>query len=64
MEGETNDDYRYGVLANHSGQGFQIAAQILTVDSHERLGGVAKRIGEGQAYAAVTHIQRQDAGHD
>ena len=38
--------------------------QTAAAESHEGLGGVAKRVGESQADASITYIEREHAGHD
>ena len=49
------------VLAQDAGDGFQVVLQAPAVQREERLGGVAERVGQGQADAALANIKAENA---
>jgi hypothetical protein len=56
------DHYRLDlVLANKTGDGLQISAKVRSVQRKQRLRHHPKRIGDGQADALVTDIEREGA---
>ncbi len=57
------DESGDGVLADEAGYGLEVGAVGGAVDREERLGGEVELIGDREADAAVTDIERERAGH-
>jgi hypothetical protein len=50
------------MLADETGDGFEVGAERGAVEGEERLGGEAEGVGDGQADALVADVEREDAG--
>ena len=50
------------VLADEAGDGFEIGAEGGAVEGEERLGGDTEGVGDGEADAAIAHVERESAG--
>ncbi len=61
MERIPDHDEGDGVLAQDAGDGFEVRASTGAMEREERLRGVAQGVGEGEADAAVAHIEGEDA---
>ncbi len=62
VQGIADDGFGGGVLAQDAGDGFHVGAGVGAVQGEERLRGVAERVGDGDADAAVANIEGEDAG--
>jgi len=65
VEGIADEEGIDVVLADEAGDGFEVGAEIGTVEGEERLGGEAEGVGDGEADALVADVEREDAwrGH-
>ena len=65
MDGEAYEHCRHVVAADEAGDGFEVGLQSCAVDGEEGLRGVAERVGQGDADAAVANVESEDAreGH-
>jgi hypothetical protein len=50
------------VLADEAGYGFEVGAEVGSVEGEEGLGGEAEGVGDGEADAAVADVEREGAG--
>lgn len=62
VQGQANDNGGAAVAPDDAGKRTHVIAAIGAVDSEQRLGGVAKLIGQSNADAAIPMIEAQDAG--
>jgi len=62
VEGVADEEDFYFVLADETGDGFEVGANGGAMEGEERLGGEAEGIGDGDADAAVTDVERERAG--
>ena len=65
VEWVADDDDLHLVLADETGDGFQVGAQGGAVEGEEGLRGEAKLVGDGEADAFVADVERESAwsGH-
>ena len=50
------------VLADETGDRFEVGAEGGAVEGEERLGGKAERVCDGETDAAVAYVERESAG--
>ena len=50
------------VLADKAGDGLEVCTEGGSVEGEERLGGETEGVGDGDADAAVSNVEREDAG--
>jgi len=63
MERVADDEDFDFVLADEASDGLEVGAWVGAVDGEERLRGVAERVSDGEANAAVADVESEDAGH-
>lgn len=62
MERVADEDFGDFVFADEAEDGADVFVAVLAMDGDERLGGVAERVGEGDADADFADVERHDAG--
>jgi len=60
-QGKADDDFPHVILTDDAVQVSEVAALVLTLEGFEALGGDAERVGDGDADAAGTDVEAEDA---
>lgn len=63
VEGISDDERVYPVLADETGEGLEIGAEGGPMQGEKGLRGEAERVSDGEADAAVADVKGEGAGH-